>query len=83
MTQPLTSQDFSALIREYCRELLDCDPISDEDLFLELGGNSLMAAMLANRLEDDQRIRPCIEDILVSSIGELSHICVELQSDLE
>lgn len=61
----------------YCRELLDVGQVPGDALFLELGGNSLLATMLANRLEEDYGIRPCIEDILVSSIAELAGLCAQ------
>ena len=65
-----------AVITEHCRDLLDVDEVAPEALFLELGGNSLLATMLANRLEEDLGIRPCIDEVLVSTIGELAELCI-------
>jgi acyl carrier protein len=73
---PRQSQMFDAICG-YCRELLEIGQVPNDALFLELGGNSLLATMLANRLEEDHGIRPCIEDILVSSISELADLCVQ------
>lgn len=75
-TNPTRSQMFDAICG-YCRELLDIGQTPGDALFLELGGNSLLATMLANRLEEDHGIRPCIEDILVSSISELADLCAQ------
>jgi hypothetical protein len=72
-----TSSVFFDAICGYCRELLDVDQVPADALFLELGGNSLLATMLANRLDEDHGIRPCIEDILVSSIAELATLCAQ------
>jgi acyl carrier protein len=68
---------FFEAICGYCSELLDVEQVPADALFLELGGNSLLATMLANRLEEDHGFRPCIEDILVSSISELADLCAE------
>jgi Phosphopantetheine attachment site len=70
-----TSSALFDAICGYCRELLDVTEVPRDALFLEIGGNSLLATMLANRLEEDHGVRPCIEDILVSSIAELADLC--------
>lgn len=63
-------------LREYARELLDIKDLPEDAMFLELGGNSLSAVMLANRLEEDFGIQICTEDILVSTLPELDEICL-------
>lgn len=77
MLAETTSNALFDAIRGYCRELLDVAEVPGDALFLEIGGNSLLATMLANRLEEDHGFRPCIEDILVSSIAELAELCVQ------
>ena len=76
LAETTRSQMFDAICG-YCRELLDVEQVPGDALFLELGGNSLLATMLANRLEEDHGIRPCIEDILVSSVAELAELCAQ------
>ncbi|QBF33925.1 phosphopantetheine-binding protein [Thalassococcus sp. S3] len=68
-------------LREYARELLDITDLPEDAMFLELGGNSLSAVMLANRLEEDFGIRVCTEDILVSTLPELDEICSGLSPE--
>jgi hypothetical protein len=74
--QPTSGAMFEAICG-YCRELLDVAEVSGDALFIEIGGNSLLATMLANRLEDDHGFRLCIEDILMSSITELAETCAQ------
>lgn len=76
-----SSAAYLAAICDYCRDLLDVAEVPVDALFLELGGNSLLATMLANRLEEDYGYRPCIEDILVSSIAELAELCAAAKVD--
>lgn len=66
----------SDAIREYARELLDITNLPEDAMFLELGGNSLSAVMLANRLEEDFGIQICTEDILISTMPELYEMCL-------
>lgn len=62
-------------ISECCRELLDIDEIGPDDMLLALGGNSMLAPILANRIEEEIGTRPCLEDILLCTIAELADQC--------
>lgn len=42
----------------YWRELLGVESVAPGDHFIELGGNSLLATTLANRIEDEVGVRP-------------------------
>jgi len=56
----------------YIAELLDCQDVGGDDYLLDLGGDSLLATILANRLEEDFGVRPELEDLFGLSIGELA-----------
>jgi phosphopantetheine binding protein len=57
------------------RELLDVDEIGSQDRLLEVGGNSLIATMLANRIELAWGFRPSMETLLTCSFDELCSEC--------
>lgn len=61
----MTSADAttSALL-EMLEELMGPVPISLDDTLLNAGGNSLVAVMLANRIEWEWGVRPCLDDLL-------------------
>ncbi len=61
----------------YWRELLDLPAVSLEDHFIEIGGNSLLATMLANYIQEEMGIRPGMVD-LFSTLEQLSTTCEEL-----
>lgn len=53
-------------------QLLKCDNVGAGDYFLDLGGDSLLAPVLANRIEARFGMRPALEDIFSLSMGELA-----------
>ncbi len=63
------------LMSEFWTELLDVDSVVPDDHLLELGGNSLVATMLANRIEAAWGFRPTMDQMLNSSFQELSDLC--------
>jgi phosphopantetheine binding protein len=71
-----TVSSVEAIVAEHWCELLDVDGAQPGDSFLKLGGNSLLASMMANRLEDDLDVRPCLTDILMGTFGELVDLCL-------
>ena len=71
MDQPETAK----LLSEFWMELLDTESVSPGDHLLELGGNSLVATMMANRIEFAWGFRPTMEQMLNSSFQELSVLC--------
>jgi acyl carrier protein len=61
----------------YWRELLGVEVVKREDHFLALGGNSLMATILANRIEDEFGVRPSME-VLFDTLDRLAIACHEM-----
>lgn len=73
----LNAADFHAVLSDYWKELLEVDDIPKDAYFIELGGNSLLATVLASRIEEDYGVRLALEDIFVSSLDELATLCVQ------
>ncbi|WP_036372940.1 phosphopantetheine-binding protein [Micromonospora sp. ATCC 39149] len=73
------SEDAAADVRstlgEMWQELLDVDEIRPQDRLLEVGGNSLIATMLANRIELTWGLRPPLETLLTCTFDELCKAC--------
>lgn len=65
-----------SLILEEARKILKCDAVGRQDHFLDLGGDSLMAPMLAGRIEAALGFRPELEDIFTRPFGELAELVV-------
>lgn len=68
-------EETAKALTEHWEELLDLDRIKPDDRLLELGGNSLIATMLANRIELAWGFRPSMEDLLTQSLDELTTAC--------
>ena len=64
-------------IAGYWGELLGLQEIGRGDHFIALGGNSLLATMLANRIEEDMGIRPSMGE-LFNTLGEVATSCEQL-----
>jgi hypothetical protein len=58
-------------------EVLEVESVAPGDHLLDLGGNSLVATMVANRIELTWGFRPSMEDMLSRSLRELAGICGE------
>jgi len=69
------SADVQATLGDMWQELLDVDDIKPQDRLLEVGGNSLIATMLANRIELTWGFRPPMEMMLTSTFDELCKAC--------
>ncbi|HYC88976.1 MAG TPA: acyl carrier protein [Thermoanaerobaculia bacterium] len=52
-------------------EILQIDSARPQDNFIELGGNSLLAVILANRMEDEFGTRLDVMDIFNLELGQL------------
>ncbi len=61
-------------LSDYWCELLGVERVGPEAQFFELGGNSLLATMLANRIEEDLGIRPTMTD-LFNTLEKVAAIC--------
>ncbi|MDQ3803381.1 MAG: phosphopantetheine-binding protein [Acidobacteriota bacterium] len=53
-------------------EVLEIETVRPEDNFIELGGNSLLAVVLANSIEEEFGTRPDIMDIFSLELHELT-----------
>ena len=71
----MNEQETTELLSEYWTELLDAESVNPGDHLLELGGNSLIATMLANRIEAAWGFRPTMDQMLNSSFQEMSDLC--------
>ncbi|GEN05113.1 Phosphopantetheine attachment site [Myxococcus fulvus] len=60
----------------YWRELLGAEVVRQQDHFLEVGGNSLMATMLANRIEEELGVQLSMVD-LFDTLEHVTAVCEE------
>ena len=67
-------------IAGYWRELLGVEVVRPTDDFIGLGGNSMLAMMLANRIEDELGIRLEIVE-LFATFGHIVQRCAALASE--
>lgn len=66
-------------ILEQAGTLLKCETVDAGDHFLDIGGDSLVAPVLARRIEARFGVRPQLEDIFTMSFGELAdHVAASL-----
>jgi len=65
----------------YWRELLGVEVVKRDDHFFELGGNSMMATLLANRIEDELGVRPSMED-LFNTLERVAIACEEAMKEV-
>ncbi|WP_372424313.1 acyl carrier protein [Salinarimonas chemoclinalis] len=63
-----------ATILDEVRALLKCEEAGPEDHFMDLGGDSLTAPILAGRIEAAFGTRPELEEVLGRSLGDLADI---------
>ncbi|MFB1483083.1 phosphopantetheine-binding protein [Corallococcus sp. RDP092CA] len=71
-----------ARLAGYWQELLGVDSVRPEDHFLEVGGNSLLATLLANRIEDDLGLQVGMVD-LFNTLSAVAAVCERLQSEAQ
>ena len=75
MTELNVREDTERVLGEFWAEVLDVDSVEPDADLLELGGNSLVATMVANRVELAWGFRPSMEELLGSSLRELAASC--------
>jgi hypothetical protein len=68
------------IIAGYWRELLGVELVSPNDDFIGLGGNSMLATMLANRIEDELGVRLEIVE-LFATLGHMAQRCEALVAE--
>ncbi len=72
---PAGVADIEPTIAEFWREVLEVQDVSGDDRLLEIGGTSLAATMIANRIELALGVRPTMTELLSSSLHELAILC--------
>ena len=60
------SRSIEDTIAGYWRELLGIEVVQPTDDFIGLGGDSIRATMLANRIEDELGVRPEIAELFTT-----------------
>ena len=75
---PRTS--IEAQLALYWCELLGVEAVKRDDHFLSLGGNSMTATILANRIEYELGVRLTMED-LFTTLGGMSLACESLMEE--
>jgi hypothetical protein len=71
------SPSIQDLIAGHWQDLLGSERVQPGDDFLALGGNSMLATLLANRIEDDLGVRPQIVD-LFATLEQIARVCEAL-----
>ena len=69
------------VLAEFWEEVLELDSVGPDDHILELGGNSLVTTMVANRIELAWGFRPSMEELLTSSLRELAVACEKARAE--
>lgn len=75
MTELNVREDTQQVLADFWAEVLDVDSVEPDAYLLELGGNSLVATMVANRVELAWGFRPSMEELLAYSLRELAAAC--------
>jgi len=78
--KPTPSRSVAEIIAGYWQELLGAEVVRPADDFLLLGGNSMLATLLANRIEDDLGIRPEIVE-LFATLEQVTRRCEALLAE--
>jgi len=80
MTTTNAPRSIEDTIAGYWRLLLDIEVVQPTDDFIGLGGDSLRATMLANRIEDELGVRPEIAE-LFTTLAEVARHCEALLAE--
>jgi hypothetical protein len=71
------SEDIPTILAGFWQELLNVEAVRPGDTLLEAGGNSLIATMLANRIELTWNVRPSMADLMTSSFNDICKLCLQ------
>jgi acyl carrier protein len=74
------SRSIADTIAGYWKELLGVEVVNPGDDFIGLGGDSVRATLLANRIEDDLGVRPEIAE-LFTTLEQVAGHCEALLGD--
>jgi len=69
-----------ATIARHWRELLGVDAVAPTDHFIQLGGDSIRATLLANRIEDELGVRPGVVE-LFATLADVARHCEALLAE--
>jgi hypothetical protein len=72
-----SSRSIQDVIAGHWQDLLGSEQVRPGDDFLALGGNSMLATLLANRIEDELGVRPQIVD-LFATLEQVARVCESL-----
>lgn len=75
MSLGTSGENVAEQLTEMWEELLDLDEVVAGETLLAAGGNSLVAVMLANRIELAWGCRPTMEALLSDSFQEIVEWC--------
>lgn len=75
MSLGTSGENVAEQLTEMWEELLDLDEVVAGETLLAAGGNSLVAVMLANRIELAWGCRPTMESLLSDSFQEIVEWC--------
>lgn len=78
--ESLSRSEIEEQLSAYWCELLGIEAVKRNDHFLEIGGNSMMATILANRIEDEMGVRPSMEE-LFNTLEHLAMACEALMEE--
>jgi acyl carrier protein len=76
----MTERTLQDRIAAHWRDLLEVDRVQPGDHFIELGGNSMLATMLANRIEQELGVRPTVTD-LFDTLHNVAATCEQLLAE--
>jgi acyl carrier protein len=74
------ARSVEATIARHWRELLGIDAVAPTDHFIQLGGDSVRATMLANRIEDELGVRPGVVE-LFTTLADVARHCEALLAE--
>ncbi len=64
-------------LAEIWSELLDVEVVGPNDRFVELGGNSLLATIFINRVEELLQVRLELPVVFGKTLQQLAELCAE------
>lgn len=72
--------DAERRLAAWWRELLGVEVVRPDDHFLEIGGNSLMATVLSNRIESELGVEVSMVD-LFNTLRDVAALCEALRQE--
>ncbi|MBN8231297.1 hypothetical protein JYK02_27655 [Corallococcus macrosporus] len=79
-TEEAATSGTEATLAAWWKELLGVEVVRPEDHFLEIGGNSLMATVLSNRIESELGVEVSMVE-LFDTLRAVATLCDELRQE--